>query len=341
MAITINDIAGRAGVSLATVSRVLNNSGYVSEATRKKVLDAIEELDYTPNGVARSLSKNEANTIGVMVPDITNSYFGEIIKGISEVAEAKDLNIIFFNTDDNIQKEIRALKLLRDQRVKGVIMTPAFGEDEFNSEYLNALENIGVPLVLAAASVKYAKLNGVFVDNIKGAFDAVNYLIKEGHTRIGIITGRLNSDPAFDRLNGYKKALAFNNIPINENYIFHGDYKLQTAYNITKEVLAMENGPTAMLVSSNMMTIGTIKAVYDEGKRIPEDLSVIGFDKLELLDVLGFGISYVDDSPVELGRAAANMLVEIAEAEEKKDVKEITISPSLVLKGSERMMRNR
>lgn len=341
MAITINDIAERAQVSLATVSRVINNSGYVSEATRKKVLRVIEELDYTPNGIARNLSKNEPNTIGVIVPDITNSYFGEIIKGISEVAETKDFNIVFFNTDDNIDKEIRALRLLKKQGVKGVIMTPAFGEDEFNSEYLNALENMEVPLVLAASSVKYAKLNGVFVDNIKGAFDAVNYFIKEGHTKIGIITGRLNSEPALDRLNGYKKALAFNNIGINEDYIFRGDYRLRTAYDITKEVLDMKDGPTALLISSNMMTLGCIRAMYSENKSIPEDLAIIGFDKLDLLDILGIGISYVDDSPVELGRAAANMLLELSEGTEKKDIKEITISPNLVLKGSEKFQINR
>lgn len=339
MPITINDIADRAGVSLATVSRVINKSGYVSESTRKRVLKAIQDLDYTPNGIARSLSKNETNTIGILIPDITNSYFGEIIKGISEIADSKDLNIMLFNTNDDLSKELRALRLLREQRIKGVIMTPSFGGDELNSEYLNTLENLGVPLVLAAASVKYAKLHGVFVDDVKGAFDATNHLIKEGHTNIGMITGNLSSKPSLDRLTGYKKALAFNGLPLREDYIFHGDYKMEKAYAITKEILGRKNGPSAFLVSSNKMTLGCIKAAYDMGKKIPEDLALIGFDKVEALELLGINISYVDDFPEELGREAMNMLINICGEDEVKGIKEVTISPKIVLKGSEKLIR--
>jgi LacI family transcriptional regulator len=339
MAVTINDIASLAGVSLATVSRVINNSGYVGRDTKKKVLKAIEDLNYTPNSIARSLSKNESNTIGIVVPDITNSYFGEIIKGISEIAESKDLNIILFNTNDNINKELRALRLLKEQRIKGIIMTPAFGEEELNSEYLNTLENIGVPLVLAAASVKYAKLNGVFVDDVKGAFDATNHLIKEGHTKIGIITGSLNSKPAVDRLIGYKKALAFNNLTTEDKYIFCGDYKMEKAYSITREVLEESSRPTALLVSSNMMTLGCIRALHDTGRKTPEDLAIIGFDKIQALDLLGFNISYVDDFPSELGREAANMLLNIVAQGDSKGIKEVTISPKVILKGSEKLIK--
>ena len=147
MGITITDIAKQSGVSLATVSRVLNNSGYVKAETRARVLTVIKETNYTPSAIARSLSKNETNTIGVVVPDITNSYFGEIIKGISEVAEALNLNIILFNTDDNLEKELKALDLLKGQRIQGVIMTPNFGGDNLNSNYVNKLENLGIPLI--------------------------------------------------------------------------------------------------------------------------------------------------------------------------------------------------
>lgn len=339
MAVTINDIASRAGVSLATVSRVINNSGYVGSDTRKKVLRAIEQLNYTPNSIARSLSKSETNTIGILVPDITNSYFGEIIKGISEVAETKDLNIMLFNSDDNINKELRALRLLKEQRIKGIIMTPAFGEKELNSEYINTLENIDVPLVLAAASVKYAKLNGVFVDDVKGAFDATNHLIKAGHTKIGIITGTQSSKPAVDRLMGYKKAMAFNNLPVREEYIFCGDYKMEKAYSITREILQKEDRPTALLVSSNMMTLGCVRAIQDTGRKIPQDLAIIGFDKIQALDLLGLNISYVDDFPSELGREAANMLISITEQEESKGIREVTISPDVILKGSEKLLK--
>jgi LacI family transcriptional regulator len=336
MGITISDIAKKTGVSLATVSRVLNNSGYVKIETREKILNAIKDTNYTPSAIARSLSKNKTNTIGVVVPDITNSYFGEIIKGISEVAEKNDLNIILFNTDDNLDKELKALDILKAQRIQGVIMTPNFGGDEINTHYINKLENLGIPLVLVAADVKYSNLNGVFVDNMKGAFDAASILIKEGYTKIGIIKGQKDSKPALDMFMGYQKALLYNNLEVREDYIYTADFKLDLAYDITKRILKMKDRPKALLVSSNMMTLGCVKAVLEGKMKIPEDLAIIGFNKTDVFDLIGLGISYVDDSAIELGRTSMEMLNELIKDENKNDVRRITVRPVVVLKGSEK-----
>lgn len=336
MGITISDIAKKTGVSLATVSRVLNNSGYVKIETREKILNAIKDTNYTPSAIARSLSKNKTNTIGVVVPDITNSYFGEIIKGISEVAEKNDLNIILFNTDDNLDKELKALDVLKAQRIQGVIMTPNFGGDEINTHYINKLENLGIPLVLVAADVKYSNLNGVFVDNMKGAFDATNILIQEGYTKIGIIKGQKDSKPASEMFMGYQKALLYNNLEVREDFIYTADFKLDLAYDITKRILKMEDRPKALFVSSNMMTIGCVKAVLEEKMKIPEDLAIIGFNKIDVFDLINLGISYVDDSALELGRTSMEMLNELIKDENKNDVKRITVRPIVVLKGSEK-----
>jgi len=336
MGITITDIAQKSGVSLATVSRVLNNSGYVKDETREKVLSVIKETNYTPSAIARNLSKNQTNTIGVIVPDITNSYFGEIIKGISIVAEAEDLNIILFNTDDNLEKELRALEVIKGQRIKGVIMTPNFGGDELNTLYINKLENTGIPLVLVAADVKYANLNGVFVDNIKGAFDATSILINEGHTKIGIVKGQKESQPAIDMFIGYQKALSYNNIQFCEDYIYSADFRLDLAYEVTKKMLQQENRPTALLVSSNMMTLGCVKAALEAKLRIPEDLAIIGFNKNDIFDLIGIGISYVDDAATELGRISMEMLSELIKNVDIQGVKRVTIKPTVVLKGSEK-----
>lgn len=336
MGATINDIAKKAGVSLATVSRVLNNSGYVKEETRIKVLDAIKDLNYAPSAIARGLSKNEINIIGVIVPDITNSYFGEVIKGISEIAEKHNLNIVLFNTDDNLEKELKALNVIKEQRLRGVIMTPIFGGDEFNSLYFNTIENLDIPIVLVAADIKHSTFNGVFVDNIKGGVDATSILIREGHEKIAIITGLLTSERAVHELIGYKKALTLNNLPVREEFIFKGDYKLETSYEITKKALKMENGPTAVIVCSNMMTMGSVKAVMEENKKIPDDLAIVGFNKLEILDMVGINITYVEDSPIDLGRAAMNMLNEKLDGKEINEVKRIRISPTVILKGSEK-----
>lgn len=340
MTVTISDIAKKANVSSATVSRVLNSSGYVKEDTKKRIQAVIKEMNYTPSAIARSLSKSETNTIGVIVPDITNSYFGEIIKGISEIAEKNNLNIILFNTDNYLEKEIRALNVLKEQRIKGIIMTPGFGEEKFNDDYIKTISNLNIPIVLVSADVKFTNLNGVFVDNIKGSFDATQLLIKEGHTKIGIITGLLSAEPSIDRLIGYKKALEANNITINDKYILNGDFKLDKAYELTKRLIEEKDHPTALVVCSNMMTMGVIKALNEKNKNIPTDLSIIGFDKIDFLDMVGLNITYMEDCPIELGRSSMKMLCEIIynSNDEDNNIKRLTIAPKIVIRGSEKKL---
>ncbi|MFT8348895.1 LacI family DNA-binding transcriptional regulator [Clostridium saccharoperbutylacetonicum] len=338
MSATISDIAKRAKVSPATVSRVLNSSGYVKEDTKQRILTAIKEMNYTPSAIARSLSKSETNTIGIIVPDITNTYFGEIIKGVSEIAEKSNLNIILFNTDNYLEKEIRAINLLKEQRIKGIIMTPGFGEEKFNETYLKTITSLNVPIILVSADIKFTQLNGVFVDNIKGGYDATNLLIKEGHNKIGIMTGLLSSDPTTDMLEGYKKALFDNNIKLNKNYIYHGEFKLEKAYELTKKMLCEDDPPTALFVCSNMMTMGVIKALKEEHKDIPKDLAIVGFNKIDLLDIVGINITYMEDSPLELGRAAMEMLSQIFSDAEMTDVRRMIISPQIIIRGSEKKL---
>jgi LacI family transcriptional regulator len=339
MSVTISDIAKQANVSSATVSRVLNNSGYVKEETKQRILDAIKETNYVPSAIARSLSKSETNTIGVIVPDITNAYFGEIIKGISDVAEKNNLNIILFNTDNYLEKEIRALNLLKEQRIKGIIMTPGFGEEKFNEAYIKTINHLNIPIILVSADVKFTKLNGVFVDNIKGGFDATNLLIKEGHTKIGIMTGLLSSGPIADRLEGYKKALKDNNISLKNKYIYYGDFKLEKAYELTKNLFKEKDHPTALIICSNMMTLGVVKALKEENREIPKDLAIIGFNKIDFLDIVGLNITYVEDSPIELGKASMDMLCDIFTNIEDKNIRRLIIAPQIIAKGSEKSIK--
>ena len=335
MAVTISDIAKKAGVSSATVSRVLNDSGYVKQSTREKIEAAIKEMNFTPSAIARSLSKNETNTIGVIVPDITNSYFGEVIKGISEVAEANNLNIILFNTDNYLEKEVRALNVLKEQRIKGIIMTPGFGEEN-NKEYIETINNLNIPIVLVSADLKFKELSGIFVDNVLGGFNATNLLISEGHTKIGIMTGILSSEPAAERVVGYKKALKEADIEINDKYILDGQFSMEKAYELTKKLLDSKDKPTALITSSNRMTMGAIKALKENNKNIPEDLAIVAFDKVDLLDVLGIRITYIDECPMELGRNSMNLLCDIFNDSDKNFKRRVIIVPKLIIKGSEK-----
>ena len=336
MSVTISDIAKEAKVSSATVSRVLNDSGYVKEETKQRILDVIKEKNYVPSAIARSLSKSETNTIGIIVPDITNPYFGEIIKGVSEIAEKNNLNIILFNTDNYLEKEIRAINLLKEQRIKGIIMTPGFGEEKFNETYINTITNLNVPIILVSADIKFIKLNGVLVDHIKGGFDATDLLIKEGHTKIGVMAGLLSSEAVIDRLEGYKEALKENNIPFNGKNIYYGDFKLQKAYELTKNLIKEEDRPTALITFSNMMTMGVIKALKEENKNIPQDLAIVGFNRIDFLDIVGLNITYMEDCPVELGKASMEMLCDILSNTDNREAKRLIIAPQIVIQGSEK-----
>lgn len=336
MSITISHIAAAAGVSQTTVSRVLNNSSYVKEETKEKVLKVIKELNYTPSAIARSLSTNKTNTIGVIVPDINNPFFGEIIKGISEVADEHNLNVILCDADENISKELKALKFLKEQRMQGIIITPTSVEDKLIKEYLSILGTMNIPIILLEGHVKYPKFSGVFINNINGAYMATEALIKEGHKKIAIITGRINSQGAKDRLEGYKKALCDHNIALDEKYIFYGDYKLESGYICTKEILKIKNRPSAIFVNNNMMTLGCIKALKEEEISIPKDMALIGFDNLEILNILGMNISYVSSPTIEIGKQSMKMLISDLNNNDKRKTKNLTLMPELVLKGSEK-----
>ncbi|EDS78617.1 transcriptional regulator [Clostridium botulinum C str. Eklund] len=337
MTVTISDIAKQANVSQTTVSRVLNNSGYVKDETRKKVLKVMKDLNYSPSAIARSLSTKKTNIIGVIVPDIKNPFFGDAIKGISDVADKHNFNIILCDADENIEKEIKAIKLLKEQRIEGIIITPTSVEDEFNSKYLTAIENLGIPVILLEGNVKYSNFSGVFIDNIQGAFKGTEVLIKNGHTKIAIITGRMNSQSAKDRLVGYKKALAINNIPLNEDYIFYGDYQMESGYELTNKMLSMKDKPTAVFVSSNMMTIGCVKSIFEHNCTIPGDMAVMGYDDLDMMSLFGVNISYVSVPTRELGKKSMNMLLEELNKGKDREIKRLILSPKVVLKGSEKM----
>lgn len=341
MNVTIRDIAKYAGVSPATVSRVMNNTANVSEATRIKVLEAIEKHNYSPNILAQGLSNNESNTIGVVVPDVTNPFFGEVIKGISEIVDKNNLSMILCDTDENPKKEERHLINLKSHKIKGLIITPTSDTNEFNSHYLNLLRNMGIPIALIDRDVRDSNFDGVFIDNIKGSFDATMALIKNGHEKIALIAGPDNSKPGRDRRRGYVKALRAAGIPIDEGLVFKGDFKLESGYELTKDILKMKDRPTAIFSSNNMMTLGCIKALNKKGYRISQDISLISFDEIETLNIVGVKLSVVKRPTKEMGTIAMEMLMKRLNKKDNSthDMRRVNLVPELILRGSEKYIK--
>jgi LacI family transcriptional regulator len=338
---TIRDIAREAKVSSATVSRVLNNSGYVKKETRDKIINTIEKMDYVPSAIARSLSNMETNTIGVVVPDIQNPFFGEVIKGISSIADQHNLKILLCDTDENYHdKEIKHLAMLKEQRIRGLIITPTSEENELNSEFLKSLENLGIPIVLLDRDVKYSNFDGVFIDNIGGAFAATNALIQEGHVRIAHIAGPITSLPGRDRLEGYRKAYLVNNVPFDDQLVFYGDFKQRSGYELTKQILKLAEKPSAIFVANNLMTMGCVKALREAHLNIPDNIALIGFDEVEAFSILGLNISYVSRPTVEMGQAAMDILLGKLNIKNAfLPTRRITLPTRLILEGSEKLVK--
>lgn len=341
MRLTINDIAKKANVSKSTVSRVLNNSGYVNQETREKVEKVIKENAYYPSAQARSLSKRESNTIGVIIPEADNLFFVEVLRGISEVVDENDMTLIFCNTNNNLRKEKRALDTIIMQRVKGLIFTPVndHSNDETEHKLKQKLRAINIPTVLLDRGVENSEWDGVFFENYKSAYKATEILINEGHKKIGVITGDLNLKIGRDRYQGFLDALKDHDMPVFEKYVYIGDFTVEKSYEVSKEFLENNDLPEAILTSNNRTTLGLLKAL-NEKKVIPgKDIAVIGIDSIEVLDILDYKISCVTRDAVEMGRVAMRLLLERFD-NPKKERQNYIMPFKIKLKGSEKRVRN-
>ena len=333
----IKEIARRAGVSSATISRVLNNSGYVKEETRQKVLKAVEEYNYVPSAIARSLSIQDSLSVGTIIPDIENEFFSKVISGISEVAESYHYNIVFLGTNETLDKEHDFLKIVESQRLKGVIITPISETDAVTRDYLLRLEESGIPVVLVDRDVKGAQVDGVFVDNQRGSYDGVMELIKAGHERIAIITGPETSKPGKDRCRGYLQAMEDSGLAVPEEYVACGDFKIAKAYECTGRLLGLKEPPTAIFTSNNLSTLGCLKYLTEHKVKIGRDISLMGFDDIDALRMIDYRISVVDRDAREQGREAMRLLQECFEdsGKSRQRGKRITIPYKVILRGSE------
>jgi len=342
---TIKEIAHKAGVSQATVSRVFSGRGYVDATTKEKVMEVSEELNYKPKQYKkRSTVSVYKKVIGVIVADINNTFFTEIIKGISRQAYSEGLDLVICDTDENPEREIRCLDILRQKHIGGLIISPTSDVIEYNTEYLKNMNKSGVPVVMLDRDVKIPGTDGVFLDNYRVSFDAVQTLIDNGHKEIAIITGPTTSKPGIDRLNGYFEALKANNIPIREKQVYYGDFKKESAFKATKELLRTQKNVTAIFSSNSLMSIGCIQALADSNVTIPDDMAFISAGHHDLFEFYGIHISATKRPTLQMGEEAARILIEKMQKGRKQKAttsKRVIFHYDLVLRGSEKFPKNR
>ena len=344
--INIGDVARKAGVSPATVSRVINNTSPVREETRDRVLKAIKDCNYMPNVAARNLStQNSLNNIGLVIPDADNPFFLSILRGVTLTADQYHYNTLLFNTDENPNREHRFLKTVLDQNLKGIIIIPLSERDEETQASLMELESVGVPVVLVDRRIGDLDFDGIYSDDEKDAFQAVEALIAAGHTRIATIAGPQRSTPGMARLLGYQRAMESHGLSIPPEYIAYGDFKFDGSRAAAEQLLSLDNPPTAIFTANVFSTLGLLACLSDRGLQIGKDISLIGFDAVPpWLHVLtrpgqSVGLSLVERPEEQMAREAVELLQSRIRDGQYRDSarKRLILSNRLVLRGSETM----
>ena len=301
---TIIDVAQRAGVSYATVSRVINNEAYVKEATRQRVLQALIDLDYVANRQARSLRGGRTHMIGLLVRDLGTGYIGEIIRGIDLELSERQYDLLLYTTHGRGRRESDYVATLTRGMVDGLLLVlPRTPE-----AYLAKLRQAHFPHVLIDHQGVDMAGPAVGASNWQGGYDATTYLIGLGHRRIGLITGDLGLGCAVDRREGYCKALCTHGLAVDPALIVMGDFSQTAGYNGAQQLLALPSAPTALFASNDMMAFGAMEAVREHGLRIPEDLSILGFDDIPQAASVHPALTTVRQPLDEMGRVATQLL---------------------------------
>lgn len=297
----------------------------------------IRECNYQPSTVARNLSRQETHTVGVVIPEANNAFYGEILSGMSTVVDEHDLMMVFCNTENNSYKEKNALRMLEIQRVQGLVLAPVADYRSENGvvQLKRTLLAMGIPVVLLDRQIENLPWDGVYFDNYNGAYMACEQLIREGHRKIGTITGNLRLLLGQQRFNGYLQALSDYNIPLSEPHVLRGDFTTDTAYRLTRQMIASGNLPDAVFLSNNLTAIGFLHALMESGLRLGEDICCIGFDHIEALEILNIRYSYVDRDARNMGKIAMQMLLERIRRP-TPGRREHIIPAQMVLRGSEK-----
>lgn len=308
--VTINDIARYAGVSKATVSRVLNHPDVVDDKTRAAVRRIMEENNYRPSLTARNLSIRKSSTVGVILPQVDNIFFGEMLRGMIHAADKNDLTIMCFNSDDSKKKDMEALEILAGHRVTGLIYVPAVSYEEKaeRKALKRQLGSLGAPMVLAGRNIGLP-CDGVFFDDCLSVYEAAMSVAEAGHTRIAILNGTLDRVLARECQKGFNRAAEEAQISIPEEYVRLGEYDIQSAYMMTRELMKLPLQPTAVITCGINITKGFLEAVYESGKSIPADYENVSIGKLEMLNILGIPYSYVERDTYQMGQKAMELLI--------------------------------
>ncbi|SCH31339.1 MULTISPECIES: LacI family DNA-binding transcriptional regulator [unclassified Romboutsia] len=316
--ITIKDVAKKAGVSISTVSRVINDSKPVTDEVKQKVLDVIKETGYIPNPLARSLVTKKSQLIGVIIPEVSDSFANEILNGVEEIAKMYDYEILLANTYSDKEQELKSINLLRAKQVEGIVMISWKVEEE----HVDYMQRCGIPACYISKTARDYDIYTVSTSNIDATYDMTKYLLDKGHEKIAfIMTSQDDTILERERLTGYEKALSERNINLNEKLIKHGTTTYEGGYKSMKEMLEEGIIPHAAFVTGDEAAIGAINAICDAGYRVPEDISVAGFNDVKIAKMYRPKLTTVHQPLYDMGAVAIRMVIKMINKEELNEKK--------------------
>lgn len=329
---TIKDVAKYAGVSTTTVSHVINKTRFVAEDTTKAVWAAIKELNYSPSAVARSLKINTTKSIGMIITTSESPFFAEIVLAVEEFCYRKGYSLFLCNTQNELEKIQNHLDMLIKKRVDGILVMCS----EYTDNSFDIFENTTIPKVIMDWGINDERSDLILDHGFDGGYLATKYLIENGHKDIAVITGDLNKVIAKTRFEGFKKALLDSNLTLREEWILEGDFEPEGGYecmtNLFKNAQAL---PTAVFCFNDVMALGAISAITEKGLKVPQDISVIGYDNIHSSRFYAPPLTTVHQSKSRLGAAALELLLERIEDDEKaKEPKVLEFFPELVIRSS-------
>jgi DNA-binding LacI/PurR family transcriptional regulator len=327
---TMADVAARAGVSVATVSRALSDEPKrVSQPVLQRIIDAAEELEYIPNNLARNMRSGSARILGLIISDIGNPFFTAVARGVEDVAQRHGYSLVLSNTDESPEREAASLSVMAAERAAGVIVATT----NENGSALQRFQDLGLAVVAIDRHIVDMPTDSVVVDNEGAAFEAVSHLVRLGHRRIAIVGGPSDADTARERERGYERALREARIDVEPELVRAGDFRESAGLTVTRRLLDLPKPPTAIFTVNNLTTIGVLGALREREVRIPEEISVVGFDDIPTAELLQPPLTVVKQPTYRVGAHAADLLIRRLR-EPTAAVKEVVLAARLVVRGS-------
>ncbi len=326
---TIQDIADRAAVSKATVSRVLNNYQYINKETRERVQKAIEELNYAPSNLARGMRLKRTQTIGLLVADISNPFYSEIAKAVINLANSYGYAVILGTTDYNMKNQADFISILKQHQVDGFIFASVFLKDAPAKQLISS----GMPTVLLNRRFSQNRnVNYVVLDNQSGTYMAVEHLVKLGHQRIGFIRGHNSFSTSRERFQGYMNAVKEYNLNFDDSLIQSGDFNEKQAYQATLNLIGLPSPPSAILAANDLMAFSAMEAISAEGLRIPNDIALVGFDDVEMAHNSFIQLTTVTQNKHTMAEIATRTLIQIIEGGQVQVPVQVMLKPQLIVR---------